>query len=66
MYVIGSKDNAVPSDLAASYLGQEGAKWETKPIHGDHSPMLSRPDAFVKIARHFARETIQVAYSANV
>ncbi|KAH7394068.1 Alpha/Beta hydrolase protein [Phaeosphaeria sp. MPI-PUGE-AT-0046c] len=58
LYVVGSNDNAVPPALAKTYFEQPGAKWETLTIDGDHSPMLSRPDEFVKIVRRFAGERV--------
>jgi hypothetical protein len=59
MYVVGSHDNAVPTNLAKTYIEQPSAKWETETIDGDHSPMPSRPDKFVKIIRRFAGEKVR-------
>jgi pimeloyl-ACP methyl ester carboxylesterase len=58
LYVVGERDNAVPPELARSWLEQEGAVWESVVVEGDHTPQLSRPEEFVRIVRGFAGEKV--------
>lgn len=59
LYVIGEKDNTVSSELARSYIEQEGAKFEVLTIDADHIPMLSRTEKVVQIVRCFVGELLE-------